>query len=118
MLFERISRAGRMDALTETDGTIRFDLNLGDRIDSWLLTVHGGHVSVAHRGGDADCVVELDKELADRMASGKANAMTALLRADMMVSGEVRLLVLLERLLPGPADAHGPTRTVRSRSAG
>jgi hypothetical protein len=118
MLFERISRSGRVDALAEIDGTIRFDLDLGDRTDSWLLTVHSGYVSVSHGGGDADCVVELDKELADRMASGQANAMAALLRADMMVTGDVRLLVLLERLLPGPAGARGPGRTVGSRGAG
>jgi hypothetical protein len=118
MLFEGIGRAGRVDALAEIDGTIRFDLSLGDGTDSWLLAVHSGQISVSHGGGDADCVVELDKELADRMASGQVNAMTALLRADMMVTGDVRLLVLLERLLPGPAGARGPRRATGSRGAG
>ena len=118
MLFERISHAGRADALAEVDGTVRFDLKIGDRIDSWLLTVQRGQISVTHGGGDADCVVELDKDLIDRMATGQANAMAALLRADMMVTGDVKLLVLLERLLPGPAKAHGPRRTVGSREAG
>ena len=118
MLFERISHAGRVNALAEVDGTVRFDLNLGDRIDSWLLAVRRGEISVSHGRGDADCVVELDKDLIDRMATGQANAMTALLRADMMVTGDVKLLVLLERLLPGPAKAHGPRRTVQSRGAG
>jgi hypothetical protein len=118
MLFERISRVDRVNALAEVDGTVRFDLNLGDRIDSWLITVRHGQIDVSHGGGDADCVVEMDKELADRMATGQANAMSALLRADMMVTGEVKLLVLLERLLPGPAGAHGPRRMDHSRSAG
>ncbi len=117
-LFERVSQRGRVDSLEGVSGTLRFDFKTGDRIDSWLLAIHSGQVTLAHGGGDADCVVELDKELADRMATGEANAMTALLRADMMVTGDVKLLVLLERLLPGPAGAHGPRRTVHSRSAG
>ena len=118
MLFERVSRSGRVDSLGEVSGTIRFDLHLGDRVDSWLLTVHGGQLAVSHDGGDADCVVDVDKDLANRMASGEANAMAALLRADMMVTGDVKLLVLLERLLPGPTGAHGPRRSVHSRGAG
>jgi SCP-2 sterol transfer family len=118
MLFERISQSGRVDSLGEVSGTIRFDLHVGDRVDSWLLTVHSGQVTVSHGDGDADCVVDLDKDLANRMASGEANAMAALLRADMMVTGDVRLLVLLERLLPGPTGAHGPRRSVHSRGAG
>jgi hypothetical protein len=118
MLFERVSQRGRVDSLGEIDGTIRFDVKIGDRIDSWLLTIQGGRVTVSHGGGDADCVVDLDKDLIDRMATGEANAMTALLRADMMVTGDVKLLVLLERLLPGPAGAHGPRRVAHARSAG
>jgi predicted lipid carrier protein YhbT len=118
MLFESVSHGGRVDSLGEIDGTLRFDLHVGDQIDSWLLTVHGGQLTVSHRGGDADCVVDLDKDLANRMATGQTNAMTALLRADMMVTGDVKLLVLLERLLPGPAAAHGPRRSVHSRGVG
>jgi hypothetical protein len=44
--------------------------------------------------------------------------MSALLRGDITANGEVRLLVLLERLLPGPAGARGPRRTSHSRGAG
>lgn len=118
VLFERLSHAGRVNALAEVDGTVRFDLSLGDRIDNWLVTVRHGEITASHGGGDADCVVQLDKDLFDRMVTGQANAMTALLRADMIVTGDVKLLVLLERLLPGPAKAHGPTRIAHSRSAG
>ena len=118
MLFERVSRGGRVDSLGEVVGTIRFDLHSGDRTESWLLAVQRGHVDVSHGGGEADCVVDLDKDLANQLATGEDNAMAALLRADMMVSGDVKLLVLLERLLPGPAGAHGPRRIVHSRGTG
>ena len=36
------------------------------------------------------------------MASGKVNAMAAVLRGDLAVEGNAELLVLFQRLLPGP----------------
>lgn len=117
-LFERISRIGRVDALAEVEGRLRFDLAVADRVEQWTIVVQYGQIAVTRDGGEADCVVELDKEVLDEMATGHANAMAALLRGDITVRGEVRLLVLLERLLPGPAGARGPRRTVRSQGAG
>lgn len=117
-LFERISRLGRVDALAEVDGRLRFDVHEADRVEHRAIIVHRGQISVTDQVEDPDCVVDVDKDLFDRMAAGQSNAMTALLRGDMMVSGDVRLLVLLERLLPGPAGAHGPRRTSRSKGAG
>jgi hypothetical protein len=117
-LFDRISRLGRVDALAGVDGRLRFDVHVADRVERRAIIVHRGQISVAHDVDDPDCVVDVDKELLDRMAAGQTNAMTALLRGDMMVSGDVGLLVLLERLLPGPAGAHGPRRTSQSKGAG
>jgi hypothetical protein len=117
-LFERISRLGRVDALADVDGRLRFDVHVADRVEQKAIIVHHGQISVAHELDDPDCVVDVDKELLDRMAAGQSNAMTALLRGEMMVSGDVKLLVLLERLLPGPAGAHGPRRTSQSKGAG
>jgi predicted lipid carrier protein YhbT len=117
-LFDRIRRLGRVEALVGVTGSLRFDIDQGGRNDPWAVTVHDGQISVEHQHRDADCVVQLDAELLARMATGRSNAMTALLRGDMMVTGDVQLLVLLERLLPGPAGAHGPRRTVMSQGAG
>jgi hypothetical protein len=117
-LFARISRLGRVDALADVDGRLRFDVHAGDRVEHRAIIVHRGQITVAGEVTDPDCVVDVDKELLDRMAAGQSNAMTALLRGDMMITGDVRLLVLLERLLPGPAGAHGPLRSRPSKGAG
>ena len=116
-LFRRISRIGRVDSLADVEGLLRFDLNVGDRVEQWAIHVHYGQITVSRDGAEPDCVVSLDKELADRIATGQANAMSGLLRSDIMVSGDVRLLVLLERLLPGPTGARGPQRVSHSRGA-
>jgi putative sterol carrier protein len=117
-LFNRISRGGREDSLADVEGRLRFDLNMGDHVEQWAIDVHYGQITVSRDATEPDCVVALDKELLDRIATGQANAMSALLRADIVVSGDVRLLVLLERLLPGPAGARGPQRVSHSPGAG
>jgi predicted lipid carrier protein YhbT len=118
-LFDRTGRLGRVDMLTDVTGSLRFDISEGEQVvDQWIVSLHNGQISVEHRGGDADGVVSLDRQLMAQMATGRSNAMSALLRGDMMVTGDVHLLVLLERLLPGPAGARGPRRTVMSRGAG
>jgi hypothetical protein len=117
--FERTGRIGRVEMLTEVNGSLRFDLAEDEQVvDQWTVLVDNGQLSVEHRGGDADCVVSLDRDLMARMAAGQSNAMAAGLRGDMMTTGNIQLLVLLERLLPGPAGAHGPLRTAISQDAG
>jgi hypothetical protein len=118
-LFDRTGRLGRVDMLADVTGSLRFDIAEDDQVvDQWTMLVDDGRITVEHRGGDTDCVVSLDRSLMARMATGQSNAMAALLRGDMMVTGDVQLLVLMERLLPGPAGAHGPRRTVVSQGTG
>ena len=58
---------------------------------------------MARGGGPADCVLRADRKLFARMASGKVNAMAAVLRGAVTIEGDPRLLVLFQRLLPGPS---------------
>jgi putative sterol carrier protein len=64
-------------------------------------------VTVAHRRAHADAVVRVDGELLDRIVTGKANALTAMLRGDMTVEGDHELMVYFQRLLPAPPGARG-----------
>jgi putative sterol carrier protein len=87
---------------------VRFDLADGERTDHWLVTVVRGEASVSREGADADCVIRAGKELFDRMASGEANAMAAILRGELAVEGDLGLLILFQRLLPGPPSSSHP----------
>jgi putative sterol carrier protein len=51
--------------------------------------------------------VRVDRALFERIASGEVNAMAALLRGAIDVSGESSLLLALQRVLPGPARRRG-----------
>jgi putative sterol carrier protein len=101
-LFARLGEAGHVPLLKQTSGTMLFELLGGQRIERWRVIVKRGQVSVASGNGPADCVLRADRKLFARMAAGRVNAFAAVLRGEVTVEGDPRLLVLFQRLLPGP----------------
>ena len=98
--FESLRRRGPEPLLGNTRGSVRFDLT--DSSERWLVTIDRGNLTVSRRGGKADCIVRARKKVLDRVAAGKQNAMTAMLRGEVVVEGDPTLLVRLQRLLPSP----------------
>ena len=111
--FEELGRRGHDPLVAKATGTIRCDLVDDKRTERWLVSVRNGHITVSRKAAQADCRLRVQKALFDRLVRGEANAMTALLRGEMSVDGDVRLLVLLQRLFPGP-----PSSRDRLRAAG
>lgn len=111
--FQELGRRGHAPLLEKGTGTVRFDLVDGTRIDRWLVTLDKGDVSVSRKNAAADCVVRAERTLFDAMASGDVNGMAAYLRGELTLEGDPELLVLIQRVLPGPA-----TRRSRRRSTG
>jgi putative sterol carrier protein len=109
--FGELGGRGHEPLLKKASGTLRFDLRDGRRVDRWLVAVTKGDVTVSHRNVAADCIVSSDKALFENVASGKTNAMAALLRGAIGVEGDVQLLVLFQRLFPGPPRTRKRRRT-------
>ncbi len=109
--FGELGGRGHEPLLNKASGTLRFDLRDGKRVDRWLVAVKKGEVTVSRRNGVADCVVSTDRAIFDGVASGKTNAMVALLRGAMGVEGDVQLLVLFQRLFPAPPRARRGRKT-------
>ena len=103
--FGELGARGHEPLLKKASGTLRFDLRRGKGVDRWLLAVEKGDMTVTHGNVAADCVVSTDRALFDDLASGKTNAMAALLRGAVGIEGDVQLLVLFLRLFPGPPRA-------------
>jgi putative sterol carrier protein len=100
--FDELGRRGHEPLLEKATGTIRFELKGGRRTDRWQVAVERGDLEVSRKNAKADCVVRVDKALFDRIVSGRANAMTAMLRGEMGLEGDTELFVLFQRLVPGP----------------
>jgi putative sterol carrier protein len=101
--FGALVERGHEPLLEKATGTVRFDLKDGRKTNRWLVTIVKGDFAVSRQNLRADCIVTADKSLFDGIASGKTNATAALLRGAMGVEGDIQLLVLFQRLLPGPS---------------
>jgi putative sterol carrier protein len=84
---------------------VRFEVLDGRRTQHWLLTVKNGDIQVSRQNAAADLVIRCERALAERLFTGKANAMSAVLRGELTVEGSADLLVLIQRLLPRPRAA-------------
>jgi putative sterol carrier protein len=103
--FQELGARGHEPLLEKATGTIRFELTNGRRKARWLVTIKRGDVTVSHANRRADCVVRANHELSNQIVTGEVNAMAALLRGAIAVEGEPELLVLFQRLFPGPTVA-------------
>jgi hypothetical protein len=115
-LFDQLGRRGHEPLLEHVEGTVRFDLVDGAGVDHWSVAICRGDLTVTRDDRDADCVVRCGRAGFDRVATGEDNAIAMLLRAELVAEGNVLLLVVLERLLPGPPGASDPLATARSLS--
>jgi ubiquinone biosynthesis protein UbiJ len=107
---------GRHPDLPETTaGTLRLDLQEDGQTAHWYLTIDRQHVQVSRSADDADLVVRADRSVFDRLAAGHGHIGSALLRNEVTVQGNLRLLMSLRRLFPGPAHARHPRDVAADR---
>jgi putative sterol carrier protein len=110
--FAELGRRGHEPLLEKARGSARFDVADGRRTESWVVTIDKGDLRVSRRNAAADCILRVDRSSFERAVAGKLNLMAAVLRGEVAVGGDPRLLVLLRRLFPKPS------RRRRSRAAG
>ncbi|NBE80382.1 SCP2 sterol-binding domain-containing protein [Micromonospora rubida] len=108
--FEDLDRRGYEPLLTKLSGTLRFDLNEGPQTRHWLLRIDRGRIRVSQEAREADTIAATSPELFEDLAAGRENGMAALIRGDMTVIGDIRLVVQVERLFPSPPDSREPRR--------
>jgi hypothetical protein len=98
--FAELGRRGHEPLLRKAKGSARFDVTDGKRTERWLLTIDRGDLRVSRGNAAADCVLRADRSSFEQAIAGDLNLMAAVLRAEVVVGGDLRLLVLLQRLMP------------------
>jgi glycogen debranching enzyme len=113
--FDALARRGYDPRLENVNGTMRFDLAHDDRIDHWFVDIDDGNVSVSREERDADCVVQTDKAVFDRLVTGETISRAAWMRDQVTIHGPLSLLRLFERLYPSPPGARDPRQVPRTK---
>jgi putative sterol carrier protein len=112
--FDDLGRRGHEPLLKKATGSARFEVVDGKRTRRWLLTVEKGDVRVSRRNARADATLRTGKKSFDRIVAGELNLVAAVLRGEVAIQGDPRLLVLLQRLFPRPSGRLRRRRTSRS----
>ena len=111
--FEQLAHRGHEPVLEEVEGTIRFDLVEAEGTDYWFLEIQKGDIRASREPRAADCVVQLDRVVANQIVTGELQAHPAWLRRLYWVEGNLVLLRMFDRVFPGPPNAHHPRDLVR-----
>ena len=105
--FAEISTRGSVPLLRDVKGTIRFDVSSATGIKPWVITLHKGEVTVSNRNMKADAVVAIDRTLFNEIAEGRKNAMAAVIRGAMVISGDIGIVLAFQRFFPGKFGSKG-----------
>jgi hypothetical protein len=105
--FQDLVERGPVPSLAKTSGTVRFDLTDDGREERWYVTFTKGSVAVSHKRGVADASLRLDKGLFAQFVSGVENPMAAVLRGACEPEGDLNLLLIFQRIFPGPPSSTG-----------
>ncbi len=105
--FQGLGRRGHQPLLGRVRGSIRFDVRDGERAGHWFVLIDRGHVAVSRRHDAADAVVETAASVLDGIVSGQVNTTAAVLRGEVRVQGDLHLLLMFDRLMPGPPTSSG-----------
>ncbi len=108
--FEELAQRGHEPLLRKVRGTVRFDLVHNGQTECRYLTIDRGDIAVSRKRSSADGVLRVDREFFDRIASGEVNPIAAVIRGELAIDGDWRLLALVQRLFPGSPGARGPRR--------
>jgi putative sterol carrier protein len=104
--FEDLRSREYEPLLARKKGTVRVEVTNGRKTDHWLVVFDDGTIEVSNRDISADATLRADASLFDRIVSGEANAVSAVLRGALSLDGDWNVLVVFQRLFPSPPH-HG-----------
>ena len=102
--FDELAQREYQPLLEKASGAARFEVVDGKQTQRWLVQIDKGHIRVSRRNTRADTTARASKASFERAAAGQLNLMAAVLRGEIAVSGDPRMLVGLQRLFPRPGD--------------
>ncbi|XTZ16222.1 SCP2 sterol-binding domain-containing protein [Micromonospora echinospora] len=97
------------------DGTIQINLAADGRTEHWYVVLRDQEIQVSREQRPADAVLESSADLFDRLVTGNAQGLAAMLRNDTTLSGNVLLFLVFRAFFPAPPGTRDPRDVVRER---
>ncbi|MFG3556346.1 SCP2 sterol-binding domain-containing protein [Micromonospora sp. NPDC047557] len=94
-------------------GTLQIDLGTDRQTEHWLVRMRPGAVEISRQRGPADAIWYGSSALFDRLISGEAQALAAVLRNESTFSGDVVLFLAFRRFFPNPPGTRDPREVAR-----
>jgi putative sterol carrier protein len=101
--FDGLRQRDHQPALAHKSGVVRIDIDDNGRSERWFVEIDDGTVKVSKRNRKADSTVRSDKQMFERLVTGEANAVAAMLRGAISAGGDWNLLIVFQRLFPSPS---------------
>jgi predicted lipid carrier protein YhbT len=115
--FAHLEEQGPQPLLAKAHGTVRWDVEGDNDTQTWFVRVNKSEVEVLREwDGDVSARARGSKALFEALCSGEANAMSAMLRNEITIEGDVELLLLLQRVFPGPSQSSHPRAVAGANS--
>ena len=108
--FEDLGSRGYEPLLRKVSGTVRFDLVSGKTTERWLVAIRKGNLAVSRKNVAADTTMRLSRALFEAVASGETNVLSAMLRGEVVLEGDYRLMIMVRRLLRKRLAVRQPER--------
>jgi putative sterol carrier protein len=117
--FEDLGTRGYEPLFRKVSGTVRFDLVSGKATERWLVAIRKGNLAVSRKNVAADTTMRLSRTLFEAVVRGETNLLSALLRGEVVLEGDYRLMIMVRRVfrkrlaVPQPERAAGYARRQR-----
>jgi len=106
--FDALHARGHEPLLAKGRGSLRFDIVDGEQTEQWFLTISKGDVAVSRDGADPTGTIRASRQVFESLTRGESNAMASALRGETAIEGDVELVLMFSRVLPGPLTSSHP----------
>lgn len=97
------------------DGTVQINLISDDHTDHWFVEMRTGAARVSREQRQADATLYSSASLFDRLVTGEAQGIAAMLRNETTLIGNVLLFLFFRRFFPEPPGTRHPRATAQDR---
>jgi putative sterol carrier protein len=113
--FEYLGSRGHVPVLEKVRGTLRFEITDTEPVERWLVIVDHGDITVDSTAGSdtPTCIVRGSRAVLEGVARGELNAMAAVLRGELVIEGDLQILMIVQRVFPGPPGTMHPTAHIK-----